>query len=157
MINSSYNTFITSGSQANHLYGNPLEGLYFSYCGRLIVLVNRTSKISSSRDSVSAGPQPNQEIRRRESVRVRGREAVAKCPRPNVTRPPPLQRACRSDFEANAENKIENIPPTLLGNCERLRTRAETSKLLQSSPLLRSAFCPMKIDHTSGLTLYPGY
>ena len=26
---------------------------------------------------------------------------------------------------------------------------------VQSSPLVRSAFCPMKIDHSSGLTLYP--
>ena len=32
---------------------------------------------------------------------------------------------------------------------------AETE--IKSSPLVRSAFCPMKIDHTSGLTLYPGY
>ena len=29
--------------------------------------------------------------------------------------------------------------------------------MVQSSPLVRSAFCPMKIDHTSGLTLNPGY
>ena len=29
--------------------------------------------------------------------------------------------------------------------------------VIQSSPLVRSAFCPMKIDHTNGLTLYPGY
>ena len=29
--------------------------------------------------------------------------------------------------------------------------------VIQSSPLVRSAFCPKKIDHTSGLTLYPGY
>ena len=28
---------------------------------------------------------------------------------------------------------------------------------LQSHPLVRSAFCPKKIDHTSGLTLHPGY
>ena len=28
---------------------------------------------------------------------------------------------------------------------------------VQSSPLVRSAFCPMKTDHTRGLTLYPGY
>ena len=27
---------------------------------------------------------------------------------------------------------------------------------IQSRPLVRSAFCPMKIDHTSGLTLHPG-
>ena len=27
---------------------------------------------------------------------------------------------------------------------------------IQWSPLVRSAFCPMKIDHTSGLTLHPG-
>ena len=26
---------------------------------------------------------------------------------------------------------------------------------IQSRPLVRSAFCPMKIDHTSGLTLHP--
>jgi len=29
------------------------------------------------------------------------------------------------------------------------------NKVLQSRPLVRSAFCPMKIDHTSGLTLHP--
>ena len=28
---------------------------------------------------------------------------------------------------------------------------------LPSSPLVRSKFCPMKIDHKSGLTLYYGY
>ena len=27
--------------------------------------------------------------------------------------------------------------------------------VLQSSPLVRSVFCPMKIDHTIGLTLHP--
>ena len=29
--------------------------------------------------------------------------------------------------------------------------------LIQSNPLVRSAFCPIEIDHTSGLTVYPGY
>ena len=29
--------------------------------------------------------------------------------------------------------------------------------ILHSSPLVRSMFCPKKIDHKSGLTLYPGY
>ena len=28
---------------------------------------------------------------------------------------------------------------------------------IHSTPLVRSTFCPMKIDHISGLTLYPGY
>ena len=28
---------------------------------------------------------------------------------------------------------------------------------LQSRPLVRSAFCPKKLDHTSKLTLHPGY
>ena len=28
--------------------------------------------------------------------------------------------------------------------------------IVQWSPLVRSAFCPMKIYHTSGLTLHPG-
>ena len=29
--------------------------------------------------------------------------------------------------------------------------------IIYSSPLVRSMFCPMKIDHKSELTLYPGY
>ena len=28
---------------------------------------------------------------------------------------------------------------------------------IHSNPLVRPTFCPMKIDHKSGLTLYPGY
>ena len=28
---------------------------------------------------------------------------------------------------------------------------------MHSSPLVRSTFCPMKMDHKCGLTLYPGY
>ena len=28
---------------------------------------------------------------------------------------------------------------------------------IQSRPLVRSAFCPKKIDHTNGLTLHLGY
>ena len=28
---------------------------------------------------------------------------------------------------------------------------------VKSSPLIRAAFCPKKIDHTSRLTLYPGF
>ena len=30
-------------------------------------------------------------------------------------------------------------------------------KVIQWRPLVRSAFCPKKIDHSSGLTLHPGY
>ena len=33
----------------------------------------------------------------------------------------------------------------------------QQDKHVQSSPLVRSGFCPMKIDQKSGLTLYPGY
>ena len=35
--------------------------------------------------------------------------------------------------------------------------RPDSARVIQSSPLLRSAFCPVKIDHINGLTLYPGY
>ena len=36
-------------------------------------------------------------------------------------------------------------------------TTVETVYWVHSSPLVRSTFCPMEIDHKSGLTLYPGY
>ena len=35
--------------------------------------------------------------------------------------------------------------------------RGNSLFLLQSRPLVRSALCPKKIDHTSGLTLHLGY
>ena len=50
---------------------------------------------------------------------------------------------------------IGEMPPAVLLSPFDKHSSVEGRKQIQSRPLVRSAFCPKKIDHISGLTLHP--
>ena len=60
-----------------------------------------------------------------------------------------------TDEDDRGEDEDENVE--IIGECPGGNRQSCRALVVQSSPLVRSAFCPMKIDHTSDLTLYPGY
>ena len=60
-----------------------------------------------------------------------------------------LLRNKRATFSQTSSNTSRPGRPFIIS--------AYSPDLEALGPLVRSAFCPKKIDHTSGLTLHPGY
>ena len=68
----------------------------------------------------------------------------------------PERGRVQAQLQQELDGRAEGLAPGL-GRVGNVRLALKLGKVLQSRPLVRSAFCPKKIDHKSGLTLHPGY